>query len=64
MAFFTNIIAFQLFEKYLANQYMWLLYIVFFFVSTLLTGIFFTRVVEVPLLKLRGKLFPEPRKMA
>ncbi len=60
----TNIVAFQLFQKYLDNQYMWLLYILFFFILTFGVGVFFTKLVEEPFLKLRGKLYPVPRKDA
>lgn len=53
---FVNSIIYHLFIKHLDNQYMWLLYVTFFFVASFLAGIFFTKVVEIPLLKVRERL--------
>ncbi|WP_426061935.1 acyltransferase family protein [Hymenobacter sp. B1770] len=53
---FMNSIIYHLFINHLANQYMWLLYMASFFVASFLAGIFFTKVVEIPLLKVREKI--------
>jgi peptidoglycan/LPS O-acetylase OafA/YrhL len=53
---FMNSVIYHLFINHLNNQYAWLAYMACFFVASFLAGIFFTKAVEIPLLKVREKL--------
>jgi peptidoglycan/LPS O-acetylase OafA/YrhL len=53
---FMNSVIYHLFINHLNNQYAWLAYMACFFAASFLAGIFFTKAVEIPLLKVREKL--------